>query len=137
MPRRLKRREFAPWEVRYFLGDIGMYTPVEQIEAEGLNPFLVGFVDAMPSEYRAMWHRAREATLEVWTVRHPGTRPPAWWEFDAPEVRTDESEHEYLERLGLLVDGEQERLNSRAEEARGQSSEVDAANSHTNTEQRL
>jgi hypothetical protein len=37
----------------------------------------------------------------------PGTRPWAWWEFDAPEpLPGDETERAYLKRLNLFVPGE-------------------------------
>lgn len=39
----------------------------------------------------------------------PGTRPWAWWEFDAPEdARDGETERDYLLRLGLMLPGEAE-----------------------------
>jgi len=39
----------------------------------------------------------------------PGTRPWAWWELeDRAPVVDDESEDEYLTRLGLWLDGERE-----------------------------
>ena len=39
--------------------------------------------------------------------RGPGTRPDAWWRFDAPEPKPeDETETEYLKRHGLLAEEE-------------------------------
>jgi hypothetical protein len=54
---------------------------------------------------RSSWrsHRA-----EVMRLVQPGSRPWAWWEYDAPEpARPRESETEYLARLGLLTEAEQ------------------------------
>lgn len=51
------------------------------------------------------WKRHRAHLLPEWIRERPGTRPYAWWLFDAPEVRSeDESERDYLERHGLLTD---------------------------------
>ena len=39
----------------------------------------------------------------------PGTRPWAWWEFDAPEpLRDHESERDYLKRLNQFLPGEEQ-----------------------------
>jgi hypothetical protein len=47
----------------------------------------------------------------IWAPRNgPGTRPWAWWAFDAPAARgEDESEAGYLERLNLWRPGERDR----------------------------
>jgi hypothetical protein len=31
-----------------------------------------------------LWEVARDAVVAEWIRRHPGTRPQAWWTFDAP-----------------------------------------------------
>jgi len=55
----------------------------------------------------AMWNVVRGDELPRWIKERPGTRPYAWWCFDAPERRPDgESEAAYLERHGLLTAGE-------------------------------
>ena len=33
------------------------------------------------------WEQLREPIMEVWKVEFAGTRPYAWWKFDAPEYR--------------------------------------------------
>ena len=39
----------------------------------------------------------------------PGTRPWAWWEFDAPEpLGEHESERDYLQRFDLFLPGEEQ-----------------------------
>ena len=46
----------------------------------------------------------------------PGTRPWAWWELeDGPPVGDDESEAEYLTRVGLWLPGERELFDRAAE----------------------
>jgi len=50
------------------------------------------------------WLRVRESMLAEWIQENPGTRPYAWWEFEAPEPRGEtESEREFLARLDLLT----------------------------------
>jgi hypothetical protein len=36
---------------------------------------------------RAAWGRHRGELLPGWIAEHPGTRPAAWWLYDAPEAR--------------------------------------------------
>jgi hypothetical protein len=53
---------------------------------------------------RNLWSGWREFLLTQWISHYPGTRPWAWWMFDAPEPRNpDESEPDYLKRHGLLT----------------------------------
>lgn len=89
---------------------------------------------------RADWTAHREAILEVWLDFWPGTRPWAWWRFDAvacrvrrvpaeswlaeahreprptdaleygEDGRTFEPSAEFLERHGLLTDAERASL---------------------------
>lgn len=56
---------------------------------------------------RQAWKDHRAVLLVEWVRENPGTRPRVWWEVDAPEPRGDESERDYLARLGLLLEGEQ------------------------------
>lgn len=58
---------------------------------------------------REMWNEKRDALMASWVQERPGTRPWAWWTFDAPEDRPEgESEAGYLRRHGLLTPGEME-----------------------------
>lgn len=82
--------------------------------------------EAAWAEARADWSRFGEDLTRWWVagvsepmVRPwtwvmpggPGTRPWAWWEFKAREPRQpDESEADYLSRLGLLLPGEAKAL---------------------------
>lgn len=51
--------------------------------------------------------------------RKPGTRPAAWWDYEAPEPRRDlESEEDYLRRLDLLLPGEDEAIRGNENQAK-------------------
>jgi hypothetical protein len=36
---------------------------------------------------REIWTELREELLDIWIAERPGTRPAAWWLFDAPRWR--------------------------------------------------
>jgi hypothetical protein len=38
------------------------------------------------SALRPLWTEYREQVLKVWIAESPGTRPSAWWKFDAPRI---------------------------------------------------
>lgn len=46
---------------------------------------------------RADWQRFRDELLQEWIASHPGSRPFAWWAFDAPARRetSDGSDHPF------------------------------------------
>lgn len=57
-----------------------------------------------PDRGKRLWELAREAMVEAWAAKHPGTRPWAWWRWDAPEPRrrvggTGTPAHEVLAHL--------------------------------------
>ena len=53
----------------------------------------------------------RSHSAELMQLVQPGSRPWAWWEYDAPEpARPRESEPAYLARCGLLSEAEQASL---------------------------
>jgi len=57
---------------------------------------------------RSSW---RSHAAEVMRLVYPGSRPWAWWEYDAPEpVLPRESETAYLARCGLFTESEQKSL---------------------------
>ena len=59
---------------------------------------------------RAAW---RTHATELMTMVDPGSRPWAWWQYDAPEAPLPrESERDYLARHGLLTETELRRLQS-------------------------
>lgn len=76
-------------------------------------------------EMRRDWAFHRERLLQWWITGEnapqgmkpwtfvmagrPGTRPWAWWEFDAPEpLGEHESERDYLQYLNLFLPGEEQ-----------------------------
>lgn len=64
-------------------------------------------------DMRDAWADLRD---EIMPRAKPGTRPVAWWLFDAPEPRNvGEDEPEQLERMGLLTDAELEAIASTAQ----------------------
>lgn len=86
--------------------------------------------DEIPDEViRQAWQERRDEILAAFAAEHPGERPWAFWEFSAPEPRRirevpirwkdtitgewrmhisqeAEPERDYLERHGLLTEGE-------------------------------
>ena len=72
---------------------------------------------------RALWSELQDDILQQHVRRRPGTRPSAWWRWEAPEPRRtvelideddgepyegEESQHAYLTRLNLLTPIEKE-----------------------------
>ncbi|MGI8783564.1 MAG: hypothetical protein ACR2L2_07955 [Acidobacteriota bacterium] len=39
-----------------------------------------------PDNVRPLWAAAKDAALEAWITRRPGTRPRFWWIFSAPRA---------------------------------------------------
>jgi hypothetical protein len=55
------------------------------------------------------WHLAEPEVLVAWVKIHPGTRPKSWWRWSAEKQKTQkESQYNYLKRLDLLLEGEEE-----------------------------
>jgi hypothetical protein len=53
------------------------------------------------------WRDVQEAVLAAWIEQHPGSRPTAWWKWEAHEPRGPrETQAAYLDRLGLWAPGE-------------------------------
>src|SRR5262245_48723681 len=59
-----------------------------------------------------IWAKHRARLLPRWISEHPGTRPPAFYAFDdlTDDQHDDESEAEYLSRIGELQASEVEAL---------------------------
>jgi hypothetical protein len=61
---------------------------------------------AVPSP-EALFRRHEVEIVRQWLASNPtGTRPPLWWDWCAPEPRSNESERAFLERHALLTAGE-------------------------------
>ena len=56
------------------------------------------------------WEMHRDALIEAWLAEHPGTRPAAFWAFDAADRRESETETAYLTRHKLLTVSERASL---------------------------
>lgn len=110
----------APTAVWFLLGD-GLYpTPADPSEVTQVK----FFEEERLGEF---WPMLREEILGNWIRENPGTRPAAWWRFDAP-IGTDcpwplsenwlwnharpcgRRQARYLQRHGLLSPGEVMRL---------------------------
>ncbi len=74
MPRKRRspktRRAEIPTDLVAFLKDEGISLLVEYLTDE--------------ATIRAAWGELREDILVGWVEKHPGTRPSAWWRYDAP-----------------------------------------------------
>ncbi|HXH05749.1 MAG TPA: hypothetical protein VNI83_04075 [Vicinamibacterales bacterium] len=106
-----------PIEIRLYLeyGLDGLHRP--EMQAEDRDPFIFFELrddpDAPPAfDARRLWREWGEAILAAWIRERPGTRPWAWWQFDAPALVADvddgfdparEAEADYLARHGLLT----------------------------------
>jgi hypothetical protein len=81
---------------------------IEQYLELLLGPKDDGSAFSSDESRRISW---RSHAADVMRLVHPGSRPWAWWEYDAPEpARPGESEPVYLARWGLLTEAEQESL---------------------------
>lgn len=61
-------------------------------------------------EVRPCWGSYASPLLAFHVAYEPGTRPWAWWQWDAPEpVEEEETQHAYLSRHRLWLPGEQAR----------------------------
>jgi hypothetical protein len=70
-------------------------------------------------DWRTAWERHRETVLAWWKKGHVGSRPPAWWRFDARQDEPDNDgdapeEIETLYELGAFCDGELEAIREHA-----------------------
>jgi hypothetical protein len=75
---------------------------------------------------RDLWDLLGRQVLSIWVQERPGTRPPMWWRFEAPEIAREPwmpiadsgggaphvpaDQLSYLRRHGLLTPAEQSAL---------------------------
>ncbi len=73
-----------------------------------------GFIRFVEDEVLAkLWCDHRDRIVAEHIAEWPGTRPPRWWQFDAPkELGVDETEAAFLARHGLLSAGERGQLSN-------------------------
>lgn len=74
--RRPQSYDIADWQESYLLHG-------EEIDTAPRFAYLKW----RPVKRLGAWRRIRESVLETWTRERPGTRPFAWWKFDAPGPR--------------------------------------------------
>ena len=60
-----------------------------------------------PDKAADLWEIYRDEIMERWTEKYPGTRPWAWWAFDAPKRESDAA---WLKRKGFLTSKEEKYL---------------------------
>ncbi len=105
MPSNRKRTrrpsQAEPWKIEYLL--TGRVKRADG--SDSCKPYLFGGYDCAPD-----WKELRDELLPRWIREHPGTRPFAWWSFDAPGPREGDSELDYLRRHNLLTPGERQNL---------------------------
>lgn len=99
---------------------------VDQVEQLQIGrPFFGPGFGGDQEALEAAWKAFRVELLREWVAEHPGTRPWAWWRFDAPELRrrVDGRRHPFFsakraERVARLItrpdaaDDLREQLNS-------------------------
>lgn len=74
-----------------------------------------------PDSWQRVWTANRAEVLEYWRrLRHGGSKPPAFWKFDRPDVEflPGETEIEAIDRLGLLEPADLDRIRLRVVELR-------------------
>ncbi len=84
--RKRKQGPVAGWKAQYLLtGEL----PSD--DTPDFNPFDGLDFDDRPrkgiSHAHELWDTKRDELLAYWVGKHPGTRPFAWWKFDAKEYR--------------------------------------------------
>jgi hypothetical protein len=60
-----------------------------------------------PDKAIDLWDQYREEIMAKWIEKYPGTRPWAWWTYDAPKRESDAA---WLKRKGFLTKKEKEYL---------------------------
>lgn len=106
---RHRRQELAEGPAAHLMAGVGYG---ELVERGGVNTWTAEDFAAVLEAMRADWRKHGADVLATWIAedRGAGTRPYAWWAFDAPEPRDpDESESDYLDRHRLWRPGERAR----------------------------
>lgn len=114
--RRRRTREFrgsvprlAPWMIEGLL--TGHDDGTKGWDRFGFWHGTQGMVPGKCLSIAEAWRHYGPELLSRWIKEHPGSRPAAWWLFDAPESRSEgESETAYLARHELLSPAERRAL---------------------------
>ena len=81
-----QQHEVLPfWKLRFF--EAGILDKVPEFDAYYVGADWIYHTALDPDPVRTEWPISRKKILKSWIAAHPGTRPYAWWCYDAPEVR--------------------------------------------------
>lgn len=109
-PGKIQRRNgmLPAWKLRFF--EVGILVKVPEFDAYYIGTDWIYHTALDPDPVKTEWTLSRKKILGLWISRHPGTRPYAWWCFDAPETRqrvggTGTPKHEILKYEPACVFG--------------------------------
>ena len=96
------------WKSRFF--EAGILDKVPEFDAYYTGTDWIYHSALDPDPVKLEWSISRKKILKSWIDAHPGTRPYAWWCFDAPETRqrvggTGTPKHEVLKYAATCVFG--------------------------------
>ena len=96
------------WKMRFF--EAGILDRVPEFDAYYIGTDWIYHAALDPDPVKIEWTNSRKRILGSWIASHPGTRPYAWWCFDAPEARqrvggTGTPKHEVLKYAPTCVFG--------------------------------
>lgn len=95
-----RRKEVLPaWKLRFF--EVGILEKVPEFDAYYIGTDWIYHAALDPDPVETEWQLSRKNILKAWITRNPGTRPYAWWCFEAPGTRqrvggTGTPKHEVL-----------------------------------------
>lgn len=103
------RREVLPaWKLRFF--EVGILDKVPEFDAYYIGTDWIYHAALDPDPVKTEWSISRKKILKSWIGAHPGTRPYAWWCFEAPDARrrvggTGTPKHEVLQYAAAYMFG--------------------------------
>jgi hypothetical protein len=77
-----RKQDVTPHILSYLLCE----DHVEELRKDNAWDYWVLDFPTCSREAKQIWAAAKEFVIPEWIKRHPGTRPPYWWTFDAPRV---------------------------------------------------
>jgi hypothetical protein len=81
-----RKQDVAPHVIAYLLCEEERVRELRKDQAlTQWDYYMLDFPTCSPAA-RQIWAAAKELVIPEWIKRHPGTRPPYWWHFDAPRV---------------------------------------------------
>jgi len=105
----LRRNTTPPaWKLRFF--EVGILDRIPEFDAYYIGSDWLYHMALDPDPVKIEWVRSRKKILESWLSNHPGTRPYAWWCFEAPGNRlrvggTGTAKHDVLQYAATCVFG--------------------------------